>query len=210
MTDLIVAWLTARSIARGLPPPVPDRGGYRIDTNTKTEISRWVFPRINDGLGALASEIEAPLYALKLCGEPSALRAVVPERWEVEAAKYVMVAGAHRGRARPLMEGYRLERFSNGAAAHVLVRAADGSVAASGHAAEAAGVFAYDRIETAPSHRRRGLGQVVMATLGEARPSAASRQVLVATEQGRGLYLSLGWTVDSPYATAMIPATPVE
>jgi hypothetical protein len=29
---LLEAWLSARSIARGLPLPIPDQGGFRVDT----------------------------------------------------------------------------------------------------------------------------------------------------------------------------------
>ena len=205
MNDLIGAWLTARSVARGLPLPVPDRGGYRVDTNTEDEVCRWVFPRMAAGVRDLAHEITSPLHALKLCGEPGELRAVVPSRWEVEVAKYVMVAGATLPRPSGLPDGYQVERRSRGLVTHVVVRAKDGLVAASGYAAEMTGVFVYDRIVTAPLHRRRGLGRAVMSALGEALLSASSRPVLVATREGRDLYLSLGWTVCSPYATALIP-----
>ena len=73
---------------------------------------------------------------------------------------------------------------------------------------EAAGVFVYDRIETAPAHRRRGLGRAVMAALADARRSRAASQVLVATDDGRALYARLGWSVYSTFATAVIPEDP--
>ena len=40
---LVSDWLTARSLARGLPPPIADRGGLRVDVGSDAEISRWVF-----------------------------------------------------------------------------------------------------------------------------------------------------------------------
>lgn len=83
------------------------------------------------------------------------------------------------------------------------ITAPDGVLAASGHAAEAAGVFIYDRIETAPEHRRRGLGGIVMNALNAHRKSTNAPELLVATEDGRRLYASLGWTVLSPYSTAV-------
>ena len=65
--------------------------------------------------------------------------------------------------------------------------------------------FVFDRIETAPSHRRKGLGMAVMHALGSARRLASNPQLLVATEDGRALYARLGWTVITPVATAVIP-----
>lgn len=79
-----------------------------------------------------------------------------------------------------------------------------GALAASGYAAEAEGVFVYDRIVTEPEHRRKGLGQVLMQTLHDARQDSGGPQLLVATEDGRALYSSLGWKTISPYSTASI------
>ncbi|WP_404969369.1 GNAT family N-acetyltransferase [Sphingomonas sp. PP-CC-1A-547] len=79
-----------------------------------------------------------------------------------------------------------------------------GALAASGYAAETNSVFVYDRIITEPAHRRRGLGRALMQTLHDARQSANSRELLVATEDGRALYSALGWETISPYSTASI------
>lgn len=38
--DTLYAWLYGRSLARGVPQPVPDHGGFRVDTGTEGEISR--------------------------------------------------------------------------------------------------------------------------------------------------------------------------
>jgi predicted GNAT family acetyltransferase len=102
--------------------------------------------------------------------------------------------------------GYRVDVSHTGAVTAVRIVADDGAVAASGFAAEAGGVFVYDRIVTEPAHRRRGLGSAVMTTLGAARRQTGSEQVLVATENGRALYSALGWAVRSPYTSAFIPA----
>jgi GNAT superfamily N-acetyltransferase len=106
---------------------------------------------------------------------------------------------------RPLPDGYRMELHQAGPVSRACVIAPDGDLAASGCAAEAADVFIYDRIETAQDHRRKGLGIAVMIALGTARKSRVTRQLLVATEDGRNLYASLGWTVLAPLATATIP-----
>ena len=54
-------WLTARSLARGLPAPQADRGGYRVDTNSETERCRWVFAHLDSGIADLAQSIHDPL-----------------------------------------------------------------------------------------------------------------------------------------------------
>jgi GNAT superfamily N-acetyltransferase len=73
-----------------------------------------------------------------------------------------------------------------------------------GSAAVHNGFFVFDRIETHPSHRRKGLARAVMHALDGFNVSEA-RPVLVATTEGRRLYDQLGWTAISPYSTAFIP-----
>lgn len=202
--SLVLAWQIAHSIARGSPAPVHDRGGYRVDTGSESEVKRWVFPRLSDGVGVIGREIEAPRHYMKVCVPGEALRGALPSRWEVQSPGFFMGATALPD-AKPLPEGYRLELHRAGPVTRVAVVAADGGVAASGYAAETADVFIYDRIETAQDHRRRGLGIALMAALGAAKRSVASQQLLVATEDGRKLYERLGWAVLAPFSTAFIP-----
>lgn len=202
---LVFAWQAAHSIARSSPPPVHDRGGFRVDTHSEKEVKRWVFPRPCDGLRAIAHEITAPRHYLKLCGSDEALRSALPARWEVQPANYFMIASAATLDAKPLPNGYRMELHQAGPVTRASIIAPDGDLAASGCTAETADVVIYDRIETAQDHRRKGLGAAVMVALGAARRSPASPQLLVATGDGRNLYANLGWTVLSPFAAAAIP-----
>lgn len=203
--QLVFAWQAAHCVARGAPAPVHDRGGYRVDTRSDQETRRWVFPALCDGLRALAHEIAAPRHLLKLCDSDEALRGALPARWEQQPLNYFMIAGATAPAAKPLADGYRLALRQDGPVVRATVFAPDGGLAASGTAAQAAGVFVYDRIETAPDHRRKGLGIAVMTALASARTSPAVPQLLVATADGRGLYATLGWAVLAPLATALIP-----
>lgn len=202
---LVFAWQTAHALGRKAPPPVYDRGGYRVDTQSEKETQRWVFPQLCDGLREIAREIAAPRHFLKLVDTNEALRSAVPERWQVQPANYFMVATATEGQTRPLPEGYRLELHRDGAVNRADVHAPNGDLAATGYATETAEVYVYDRIETAPDHRRKGLGLAVMSALASARTSSLNPQLLVATEDGRSLYANLGWTVLAPFATATIP-----
>ena len=202
---LVFAWQAAHSIARGSPPPVHDRGGFRVDTHSEKEVKRWVFAQLCDGLREIADDITAPRHYLKLCGCDDELRSALPARWEIQPANYFMIAATAALDAKPLPNGYRMELQQAGPVARASVIAPDGDVAASGCAAETADVFIYDRIETAQAHRRKGLGIAVMCALAAARKSSDTVQLLVATEDGRNLYANLGWTVLAPFAAATIP-----
>lgn len=185
--------------------PILDRGGFRVDTNSLKEVRRWVFPRLCDGLSLIGQDVAQPHHFIKLCGTAEELRAALPAAWQLQSQSYFMVAGDSPFPARPLPECYRLACDRAGPTAMVRVIAPDGSLAASGYAAEGVGVFIYDRIETAPEHRRMGLGNIVMNALRSQRKAGNTPELLVATEDGRALYTSLGWRVLSPYSTAVIP-----
>lgn len=201
---LLCAWLTARSIARSLPPPVSDRGGFRVDTRKGTEICRWVFPAARAGLTELARTIQASGYLLKLCGEAEELRGALPPRWRIHPPGYLMVS-ASGVPARALPPGYRMEIEEDVGVINARIWSADGELAASGYSVETMDVFIHDRIVTTPAHRRWGLGHALMAALGAAKRSMSSPSVLVATADGKALYEKLGWTVVSSYSTASIP-----
>lgn len=205
--DLVFAWQAAHSLARKSPPPVHDRGGFRVDTHSEKEVKRWVFPVLCDGLYGVAREISMPRHYLKLCGTSEELRGALPASWEIQPENYFMEAAALVSEASSLPDGYKMELHQAGPVTRAHVLAPNGDLAASGSAAENMDAFVYDRIETALDHRRKGLGIAVMRALGSARKSAVGRQLLVATEDGRSLYARLGWTVISPFATATIPDT---
>jgi Acetyltransferase (GNAT) family. len=199
--QMVRAWLAARSLSRGLPAPVDDRGGFRVDTASAEEQVRWVFVHPCDGLREIAERTVAPRHFIKLCGTPDELMAQLPARWKLQPVSYFMInAGA--ADAPSLADGYRLELQRTGNVTCAAIRSEDGQLAACGYGAETDTVFIYDRIRTEESHRRRGLGRAIMAALGQVKRDRAKAEVLTATEEGRALYLSLGWRVLSFYVTA--------
>jgi GNAT superfamily N-acetyltransferase len=202
---LVFAWQAAHSLARNSPPPVHDRGGFRVDTHSEKEVKRWVFPTLCDGLYDIAREISLPRHYLKLCGTNEALRSALPARWEIQPENYFMAATTMVRETSSLPDGYRLELHQNGPVTQVHIVAPNGDLAAGGTAAETVDAFVYDRIETASDHRRKGLGIAVMSALESARKSFIAPQLLVATEEGRSLYERLGWKVIAPFAAATIP-----
>ena len=186
-----------------MPPPVADRGGFRVDTGSAVEISRWIFARAAPGLADLAQTIEDHGYVLKLCGSQEALSTMVPERWTVTPTGYFMTA-ASGWPVRSCPAGYTIDVRGSGDVARACIFAPDGEIAASGWAAETSGAFVYDRIVTAIAHRRRGLGGALMSALRACRRDRETAELLVATPEGRALYETLGWEAVSPYSTASI------
>ena len=202
ITDALVRdWLSARSLARGLPLPVADYGAYRVDTGAPDEIKRWVFAAPGPGIGALARAIHAPGYLIKLCGPVTQLQPLLPPGWQVKDSGYMM-AGPGIGAVLPASPaGYTVALDQHGPVRHVRILAADGALAASGYAAETDAACVLDRIATDPAHRRRGLATLVVQTLLSRKRSPAVPELLVATEAGCALYRTLGWRILSPYST---------
>lgn len=201
---LLLAWLEARSLARGVPSPIADRGGFRVDTGSDKEICRWVFASDCDGLRALGREIAAPRQFLKLLAPSEALRAALDSRWELLPESHFMCAGDTVPGEPALPAGYHLRHGLADGVHEIRILAASGELAASGYAAETTAAFVYDRIVTQPGHMRLGLGSAVMHALGRLRANRLTPQLLVATDAGRRLYETLGWSVVAPYATAEI------
>ena len=109
--------------------------------------------------------------------------------------EWLMTSALAAGRA-VLPPGYVAEVFTSPYRVEVRVVAPDGTTAASGQVGLADAVAVPDRVLTQPSHRRRGLGRAVMTLLAaQAVEHGATRAVLVASDQGRRLYLPLGWQV---------------
>jgi GNAT superfamily N-acetyltransferase len=202
--DLLASWLTARSIARGLPAPVPDHGGLRVDTGLPNELRRHVFAGPDAGINELARDITDPRIVIKMCGPREQLLARVTPRWHLQPVGYLMIKEPGRNPVPSLPPGYWMQVATEAAVTTARIFAEDDTLAASGYAVEYEGVFVFDRIATDAMHQRQGLGAALMAALGTAQQSQAAQRVLVATEQGRALYATLGWRVLSPYSTVAL------
>ena len=202
--DLLERWLRARSVVRGLPQPVPDRGGLRVDTGMAQELRRYVFAGPSPSITELAREIDEPYVFIKMCGAGALLQSLVTPKWQLQPAGYLMIKEAGRNPVPSLPPGYWLQVQTEFPITTARIFAEDDTLAASGYAVEHEGVFVFDRIATAPAHQHQGLGAAIMAALGSAQQSQAARRVLVATEAGRGLYTTIGWSVHSHYSTVTI------
>lgn len=90
---------------------------------------------------------------------------------------------------------------ADGDVAHVRIEV-DGVLAARGQVAVRGGDAVVDRIETVEGFRRRGLGRRVVEGLSAwAAERGADTGLLLASEQGRALYRSMGWRDVAPAVT---------
>lgn len=203
--QVLHAWLSARSVARELPAPVPERGGYRVETASPIEVRRWVFAGITSELVDLAASIHSPRHFLKVCASVEELAAVLQAGWHLGPPSFFM-RGHCQHPERPLPAGYAIHTERGGAVSYVWVAAPGGEVAASGYSAETDEAFVYDRINAAPKHGRKGLGRAVMCRLQYCKLHDVP-ELLVATEQVRALYETLGWKTVAPYSSASLAVT---
>ena len=204
---LLERWLTGWSLSRGVPLPIREEGGLRVEVGMPLQVRRYVFLDAGPALQTCAEQIHAPHIYLKVPVDPAVLCAALPARWAVEAPGYLMLGSASMSRQVELPSGYAIEKSTEHGAKLVRVLHTNGEVAASGRITMHEGCAVFDQIVTTESHRRRGLGKVVMQNLDAlATQAKVTERLLVATEAGRGLYMSLGWRLLAPWATAVLPA----
>lgn len=203
---LLERWLTGWSLSRGVPLPVRDGEGLRVEVGMLLQLRRYVFLEAGPALQACAGQIDAPHIYLKAPVEPHALRAALPACWMVEDPGYLMQSPGPMVAKAELPPGYVIEQSAEHGAQLVRVLHANGELAASGKITMHEGSAVFDQIVTSERHRRLGLGTVVMQRLDAlAAQAKVTERLLVATEAGRGLYTSLGWRLVGPWSTAVIP-----
>ncbi len=198
--DILGSWVRGWAVSRAAPSPVAEPDGYRVDVGLPGHRVRYLL-RSPATVPARAVAAAAPGTWLKTCGARSEVLAGLTPAWTTGATEYLM---AFEGALPPVEvpPGYSVTVTGEGPVWQVLVSSGDGP-AARGQVGVASGVAVFDKIETEPDHRRRGLGRLVMHRLGEA--AGASPSVLLASEAGRGLYASLGWRLVSEVVPAHVP-----
>lgn len=204
---LLERWLTGWSLSRGVPLPIREQGGLRVEVGMPLQLRRYVFLDAGTALQACAEQVHAPHIYLKAPVEPAVMRAALPMRWAVEAPGYLMQGPVSMSIPMELPTGYVIEQSAEHGAKLVRVLHTNGEVAASGRITLHEGSAVFDQIVTDEAHRRLGLGTVVMQNLDAlATQARATERLLVATEAGRGLYVKLGWRLLSPWTTAVLAA----
>lgn len=206
VAELMIAWGRGWTRSRGTPDPVPFPGGFRVDVAAPGHRVRYVLHSRDDALlRRLAREHGAPGTCLKAPGDPAAFRAALPG-WAMDGAGYLMTTAFTAGTGEP-PAGYTLELQTSGAVTVATVCPRHGrEVAASARLALAGGYGIVDKVATAPEHRRRGLGTVLLRALGDhAWSQGVPTGILCATDEGRALYTALGWRVHADVSGALQP-----
>ncbi|WP_232519871.1 GNAT family N-acetyltransferase [Actinosynnema pretiosum] len=196
--DLIRRWERGWSACRGWTRQPEERGALRVLLGLPGRHRELIALRLSPELAAEVAAADEPTWL------------TVPTERPAEAARTLAEAGLHvrptreHLMTRPLADhpapllppGYHpVVTVTDAAVLRVELRHTGTTVAASGQAALVDGDTVFDRVETAPAHRRKGLGSAVMALLAaEAVTRGATRGVLVATPDGHALYTALGWS----------------
>ncbi|MFC5663864.1 GNAT family N-acetyltransferase [Kitasatospora misakiensis] len=199
---LVREWIGGWIVSRGAADPVDEPWGWTVDVGQVKQVARHVLPAPTEpDVRKLVAATTAPGTWLKLFADDETVRPWLGPGWRYDVPGYLMTLPLAAGRP-TVPAGYTLTSWERGGVVRVLVRTEDGHFAARGQLGLAGATAVADQIETAPEHRRRGLGSVVMRALQDAgHRGGATTGILVATPDGRALYSALGWTVRATMAS---------
>lgn len=205
--DIVGKWLKAWSLSRDLPLPTQYKSGFKVDVGYEKQKARYVFTELNDDFFALAESINEPWIYLKVCASPSELKSL-PERWSIQPQGYMMECFPSMNIPDIILhENYQLEYDHYDSTFVVKIVTKDGKLASVGRVVIVDDLAVYDRISTEENHKRKGLATFLMKELEKiALSQNVSNHFLVATEQGKSLYESLGWELYSLYTSIVIPS----
>jgi GNAT superfamily N-acetyltransferase len=208
LAGLVRAWVEGWVVSRGAAPPVEGAWGLTVDVGLVPQVRRYVLPEADEALvREVVANVSAPGTWIKCFLAPEAVEPWLGPGWALAAPGFLMATRLDAVPEPRCPRGYRLRTWTRGGLTRVLVTTDEHAFAARGQiAVPAPGATAVvDQIETAPDHRRRGLGRLVVHTLCATATAAGSHSaVLGATTDGRALYESLGWTVRGPLTSAFL------
>ncbi|KIA92302.1 GNAT family acetyltransferase [Flavobacterium sp. KMS] len=200
-------WLKAWSLSRKLPLPVKYKSGWMVDVGYKNQKKRYVFPELNDDFIQLSETIDEPWIYLKVCASPDELRDKLSEKWVIQPQGYMMSCFKQMSFPKgSLPNKYKFEFESYNSTFVVRIVTNDGELASIGRVVLVDDLAIYDRISTEANHRRNGLATFLMNELEKiALTNNIHNNFLVATEDGKYFYQTLGWELYSPYTSVVIP-----
>ena len=203
--ELLVDWGRGWAASRGTAAPKPiGEGAWRIDVGLPGHRLRDLLPAWPvDRIQAWAAGITQPGSWIKALVDPAELQ--LPADWQLHAPEYLMATPLREDIAPGLATGYGGELIPQGDALEYHVLTAAGELAARARVGLAGRHAIFDQVVTEPAHRRLGLGRHAMARLSQAAQArGAQAGLLVATEDGRTLYTTLGWRIESLMAAASV------
>ncbi|MFI9045731.1 GNAT family N-acetyltransferase [Streptomyces sp. NPDC053427] len=197
VADLVRTWVAGWAVSRRTPPPVEKPWGFYIEVaDNPAEVGRHVLPEADESLvRSAAASVTVPRTWMKMPGEPEEIEPWLSPGWIAAREETGHLMAVDLVATDPVVpEGYTMTVETIGAVIHVRVWDAAGGQAAAGQLAVLGDAAVVDRVVTAETHRRRGLGHFVMDTLANhATAQGAALGVLGATDAGRALYETLGW-----------------
>jgi len=205
--ELIARWLKAWSVSRKLPLPVIYKSGYKVDVGYEKQKTRYVFPELTEDFIRLSQTISEPWVFLKVCASKSKVNSVVSSNWQIQPQGYMMSCNESMKFGNAVLGNqYKLE-FENFKSIFIVrIVTQSGELASTGHLVIVENLAVYDRISTEPNHQRKGLASCIMKELEKIAVSKGIfNNFLVATEEGKLLYESLGWKLYCLYTSIVIP-----
>ncbi|MDH6254021.1 hypothetical protein M2347_003748 [Chryseobacterium sp. H1D6B] len=206
--DLIRKWLTGWSLSRELPLPIQYKSGFKVNVGYEKQKIRYVFTAVSDDFIQLAELVDGPWIYLKVCASPEELKDHLPKKWVIQPQGYMMSCLQPMNIPNnKLHDDYRLEFEQYNSTFVVRIVTKNGEPASIGRVVLVDDLAVYDRISTENNHKRKGLASFLMKELEKiALSKGISKNFLVATQEGKSLYESLGWEFHNFYTSIVIPS----
>ncbi|PWN71773.1 N-acetyltransferase [Chryseobacterium phosphatilyticum] len=206
--EIVENWLKGWCLSREVPFPVQYKSGFKVFVGDEKQKERYVFPELNEDFFQLAQEIDEPWVYLKVSTSPDQFIENIPEKWELQPQGYLMTCfHPMKFPETSLAEGYHLEFSEYNITFVVKIVAENGEQASIGRVSLIDDVAVYDRIITEIPHQRKGLASFLLKELEKiALSKGFSNNLLVATEEGKFLYETLGWKVYCLHTSIVIPS----
>ena len=203
------AWVSGWVVLHGSPRTVAEPWGLRIEVGAPGHLVRHVLLDADDAtIRALAGSVTVPTTSIKGFMESEELACLLTPDWTPDPPGFLMTANLHAGETR-IAGDYRLTVEHARGITCARVVTGDGSLAARGQVAVTGETCVFDQVDTAPEHRRRGLGSAVMTALTtSAIDQGTATGILNATAQGRALYETLSWKVIGPLSSFVYKRAP--
>lgn len=205
--DVVEKWLKGWSLSRDLQLPLRYKSGFMVNVGEEKQKTRYVFPELNDDFFRSAETIDDPWVFLKVCASYNEFKDRIPEKWIHQPQGYMMSCFAPMNIADvELSSEYKLDFSESNSTVTIRILTENGKLASIGRVVLIDDLAVYDRILTENNHRRKGLATILMKELEKiAISKGVFNNFLVATQQGRLLYESLGWKLYCLYSSIVIP-----
>ncbi|RLJ32826.1 acetyltransferase (GNAT) family protein [Chryseobacterium sp. 7] len=206
--EIVEKWLKGWCLSREVPFPVSYTSGFYVMVGDEKQKERFIFPELNDDFFQLANSIDEPWIYLKVSISPEEFINKIPERWKLQPQGYMMTCFHPMNFPKiSLAEGYHLEFSEYNTTFVVRITAENGEQASIGRVSLTDDMAVYDRIITERNHQRKGLATFLLKELEKiALSKGVTNNLLVATEEGKLLYETLGWKLYCLHTSIVIPS----